>query len=872
MGSLVGQTVSHYRVLAKLGAGASGEVYKAEHLSLGIPVAVKFIHPRNLEDPHTRVRFAREARAAAILDHASICKVFDYAESDACTFIVMDFIDGVTLRGMIERGPLPLVDAVAIAVQVAEGLQQAHGHGLVHRDLKPANVMITCPPAGLPRAKILDFGVVCDAAEQGLTQTGAVVGTAGYMAPEQALGRPVDPRTDLWALGVCLYEMVTGRTPFAGEYGLAVQYAVVHAQPPAVGMLRPEAPPELRRIINKALNKAPADRYQDAAEMLADLRALQRDLAVESPRFAAWVWTYRNRLALGVGAVAALALLLALAGTVWRPQPADNPFARGRTRQLTYGPGCEAEPSLSPDGKFLAFTAGPAGNRDVWWLGLAGGDPVRVTDDPADDRDPAWLADGSGIVFCSLRDGRAAVWQTDLTGRATRLLVEDADQPALSPDGTRIAFTRADAAGNGRIAVAPLADPDAAVLVTGDRDGYWDHRDPTWSPDSRSICYADFHNLWEVPAAGGPARQLTTDNGWNHLPVYTPGGNAICFESLRDATASLWRLDLADGRQVRLTPGSGHEGHPSLDRSGTRLVYTTAHRDDDVVVADRRTGTTATIGTAPREFQPAISGDGTLLAYVSPRWSRYGQLWLRQLQDGGPVGEPIRLVAGEHSVAFPTISPDNRWIAYYQIRRESRSRNLWIVPIKPGRPQAVTVSAGADIHPAWSPDGRRLAYSSEREGTPAIHTIAVADGRAVGDPFRVTPPGLPAQYPCWSPDGTVIAFQGRTSQIPDVWVVPADGSAPPRQLTHAADVYHLAWIRERNELWACGRWGGTRYEVRRVDPAGGAPAPLDPPWIMDDACEIPLIGADDTGRMAVWVVTRHQGNLWILETPQEGGF
>jgi len=865
---MIGRTVSNYRVLAKIGMGSSGAVYKAEHLTLGIPVALKFIHPENLWDPDNRTRFAREARSAASLDHASICKVFDYGENEDGAYLAMDFVDGDNLRDFIAKGPVQLDDAVLIAIQIAEGLEHAHNHGIVHRDIKPSNLMVANPDNGRAQIKILDFGVARSLDTTRVTRTGGIVGTVSYMSPEQAMGQEVDYRTDLWSLGVCLYQMVTGRVPFKGDYEHAIQYALLNAEPIPVGTLRPESRPELRRIIKKSLNKNPAARYQSASEMLVDLRALRLEISAVLPPVQGWIWKYRNRLALGVGAILILVLLGFVIIPLLQPSHETNPFEKGRIRKITHSAAWEAEPSLSPDGNLVAFTSNAAGNLDIYWVGLKGGEPVRLTDDPADDSDPCWLADGSGIVFTSNRRGETGIWKTDLTGSEPALLVEGGKHPALSPDGLKIAFSGMDTLGDGRIFVAELADPTRITKLTEYNQGYWSHIYPTWSPDSKTICYGSYHNLWAVPARGGLARPVTENGSADSHPVYSPDGRYIYFESGRDGVSTLWRTNPDGGNLQKLTPGSGPESQPDLGRGGNTLVYSTQTISRNLIVTNIRNGKKALMESPTRDYQPCLSPDGSLMAFVSVRWKRNADLWLQQLEDGEPLGEPVRLVEQQGNVSHPSISPDNRWVAYYLIQHEIQQRDIWIAPIPAGRPIRITDHPAADTTPVWSPDGRSLAFCSDRDSIQTVYTIPIVDGKAAGPLTRITPPGLSTSYPTWSPDGTNIAFQMDDGRFGDTWLVPVDGSSPPKQLTHGGGTYIARWVWGRDEIWACGKWGGPVYEIRRIDLNGAPAIPFDPPQLMDPADVVPSFCPDRSGNLMVQSGQEMKGDIWILEADE----
>ena len=271
---MVGRTISHYRITAKLGEGGMGVVYRAEDTRLGRDVALKFLPPEWTRDPDAKTRFVHEARAAAALNHPNICTIYEVDEVDGQTFIAMDLVEGESLKDRIERGPLKMTDALSLGIQIAEGLAAAHAKEVVHRDIKPGNVMVTRDG----RARIMDFGLAKVRGQTRLTKTGSTTGTAAYMSPEQSLAEDVDHRTDIWSFGVLLYEMVTGQRPFRGDYDQAVVHAILNTEPEPMTGLRTGVPMELERVATKAMAKRLDERYQHMDDVLADLRALKRSL------------------------------------------------------------------------------------------------------------------------------------------------------------------------------------------------------------------------------------------------------------------------------------------------------------------------------------------------------------------------------------------------------------------------------------------------------------------------------------------------------------------------------------------------------------------------------------------------------------------
>lgn len=350
---MVGKTISHYHILEKLGEGGMGVVYRAEDVRLERQVALKFLHPEATRDPDSKARFLREAQAAAALDHPNICTVHEIDEDGGQMFLVMAFVEGETLRQKIARRPLPLGEAIELAAQIGEGLRTAHDRGIVHRDIKSANIMIT----GRGQPKVMDFGLAHLAGKARLTRTGSTVGTPAYMSPEQASGKEVDRRSDIWSLGVVFYEMITGRLPFEGDHDAAIIHAVLNKDPEPLTALRSGVPVELDRVVSKALEKSPRDRYGHVEEMVVDLRRLQRD--TQSGAALTAVGRRRRRWWAPAGAATALILSAIAAWNLgWFSRSADAPVPSLNPRQLTANPpgNFVSRLAISPDGKYLAYS------------------------------------------------------------------------------------------------------------------------------------------------------------------------------------------------------------------------------------------------------------------------------------------------------------------------------------------------------------------------------------------------------------------------------------------------------------------------------------------------------------------------------------
>ena len=455
---MIGQTLGHYRIESKLGQGGMGVVYAARDLHLGRRVAIKVLPPAAVADPDRRRRFVQEAQAASTLNHPNILHIYDVEavrseDGSPADFIAMEYVSGRTLDRLIAGRGLPVDQALQYAAQIAGGLAAAHAVGIVHRDLKPGNVMVN--EKGL--VKILDFGlakllgpleadeIASTQAIQPATQAGAILGTVPYMSPEQAEGKSVDARSDIFSFGAVLYEMITGRRAFPGDSTATTLAAILHQEPKPVSELVKSVPRELERIVAQCLRKDPARRFQHLDDVKVLLDQLRDDIDRGKDAVGGESAPPARRAIGPLALAAAVAVLLAVAGFVWwKMRPAPPNRGPGLTR-LTSDSGLTTDPALSSDGRLLAYasdravTAGAEDNLDLWVQQLPAGEPLRLTRHPADDREPSFSPDGTRIAFRSERDG-GGVYTMSALGGDERLIAPYGRRPAFSPDGESIVY------------------------------------------------------------------------------------------------------------------------------------------------------------------------------------------------------------------------------------------------------------------------------------------------------------------------------------------------------------------------------------------------------------------------------------------------
>ena len=802
--AVIGQTISHYKVFSELGRGGMGVVYKAEDTRLKRPVALKFLRSDVLEDDEHKERFLREAQAAAALDHPNICTVYEIDEAEGETFIAMAFIEGQTVKDKIAERPLKLEEALDITIQTAQGLQAAHEKGIVHRDIKGANLMVT--PQG--QVKVMDFGLAQLAERSQLTKTATILGTPAYMSPEQAKRQPTDRRTDVWSLGVVIYEMVTGRLPFEGEREDAVAYSIVHQEPEPITAQRVGVPTDLDRLVGKAMSKDAGERYQHVDEMLVDLRSLkeresgasrQAPAALLRGSRAGW---YVALAVLGVAVIAAASVWLGVWGPIGREPPAPL-----LSVPLTSDPGSEQQPAFSPEGNQVAFAwdGENRDNTDIYVKLLAGGRPLRLTTNPAEDSSPAWSPDGSQIAFLRRSEGSGGIFLVPPLGGAERKLAESPHFGAgrfsglsWSPDGKFLAVPdRTSPEEPFAIFLVSVESGEKERLTSPPAQSLADHG-PAFSPDGRTLAFVRqsavvIADIYLVQVAGGEPRRLTFNDQMTRGLAWTPDGREIVFSASSGggSTRSLWRISSLGGMPELLSGTGGNAFYPAISRQGSRLIYSRWTLDRNIWrlelsgLTTARNRPTRLIASTRTDFFPQISPDGERIAFESDR-SGSPEVWICDRDGRGAV--QLTSFAGVNAGA-PCWSPDGRWIAFDAA--PDGNSDIYVINADGGSPRRLTTEGSGDTVPSWSRDGKWIYFSSTRTGINQVWKAPAAGGEAV----QVTKKGV---FPAFeeSPDGKFVFYAKSEGSLWDpvaVWRVPAEGGEEVAVLDSPRPVSYGAW-------------------------------------------------------------------------------
>ncbi len=885
-----------------------GVVYKARDTRLGRMVALKFLPRRYSSDHAALERFEREARAASALDHSNICTVYDIGEHEGQPFIAMQYLEGGTLKEKLASGPLSADEVIHFGIQLADALDVAHSHGIIHRDIKPANIFLT----NRGETKILDFGVAKVIQHDSraepqetventlLTQEGTRVGTVAYMSPEQALGDEVDQRTDLFSLGVVLYEMAAGRPPFKASSPAAIIGQIVTYSPPSVASSFPALPAELDRIIAKAMAKEPNARYQSANEIR---RALQRLRDVSSPEIQAVLADTsrtrkkQKRLLVGTAFLSAfvLLLLLALIG-IYQSRPTED--GQKVLKQLTFEPGLQVDPAISPDGKFLAYASEADGNFDVWVIELGTDRTKRLSSSKAHDWQPAWSPNGDRIVFRSEQDG-GGLYMASLDGGPPVKIAAFGYQPRWSPDGSRILFFNTPytpyesreiyLVGPGGEDLTRIASPflDRLILVTAG-----------WHPDGRITVAGQLgmrgeRGLWTgdiregrfvrnepVPEVLKNASELGLSLNQITSLAWDPTGRYLYFNGISNGVTNLWKVRVdpetlhLTSELERLTTGPGIDTNLSISKDGTKLVFNTIAESLRIwsfpldSSNGRLTGNPQPVSPGGlRAAAPDLTEDGTRLLFAGFRADAPPRLWTRSMVgDGDPVS--LGSLYGE----FPRWSRDGKKLAY-QARGHFR-----VVDVDFPSEKTVEASTAADFAPGtWSRDGEWILSSRTVGDARRVEIWKVPLHSEQGRrPVQLAAhPSKNLWQPRYSPDDRWISFNAvDTLQTGSsgIYVIPAEGGRWQQITSGAGWDDKPRWTPDSKHLYYLSSGGGfLDVWAIRFDPGTGRPAGkpfqlthLDSPgrFVWQDLGFMELSLAVD--RLVLPLMER-TGHVWMLE-------
>ena len=809
-----GQVLGSYEITSLIGRGGMGEVYLAEDKRLRRKVALKLLPSSVTKDASRLQRFEQEARAASALNHPNIIAIYEITEANSTLMMATEFVDGETLRDRLTFGALTINEVLSISIQIADALTTAHKAGIVHRDIKPDNIMIR--PDGY--VKVLDFGLAklsepdsAHAFAEAVTQkiktgSGVVIGTVGYMSPEQARGQAVDARSDIFNLGAVIYEMVAGEKPFAGETPSDSLAAILKVDPEPLSHLASETPAELERIVSKALRKDREERYQGVKDLLLDLKRLKEDVDFQArlstgPRPSGETVSTNNveisrhkTRALVVGV--ALVLLITAAGIglykfLQRPQPATAEAPQViKTTQVTFSSGFDGYPSLSPDGKSVAYSSDQNGTFEIYvkQLSETGGE-LQLTNDGQQNFQPSWSPDGQRIAYHSRT--RGGVWIVPALGGASKQLTEAGARPMWSPDGAIIAFQSESPGGelsNSRVmppstiwTIPSQGGRPTQITKPGNPAG--GHSAPSWSPEGKRIVFeaSDFADVtvWSIAIDGSDAKKVI--NGTQ--PIYSGDGKHVYFMGRYTGESELSRIAVSSSGEpigkptmvLQAREGAYFSG-PVVSPDGKRILYSANRIESNLsTVSMLANGDPAgppsifVSDTSSRNTLPRFSPDGRKIALNRWRRTTGNHIWVGDA-DGKNLTQITNTPGGEAQANW---LPGSDKVAFLS-ENENKRLVFWTVSIVTGKQEPLLDLGPGIQYATLSPDGNHLAYNFIQNGIINVWTASVHDGHRKQLTFDEEMSG----FPCWSPDGQWIAYEKKRGRDDHLMLIPSEGGEP----------------------------------------------------------------------------------------------
>ncbi|MCH7547975.1 MAG: serine/threonine-protein kinase [Candidatus Krumholzibacteriota bacterium] len=824
---MVGRTLAHYELLEKIGSGGMGDVYRAHDSRLSRDVALKILPESMASDPERRRRFETEAKAVAALKHPNIVTIHSVDESDGIHFITMELVEGKTLSQVIPPNGLTVEEFFNLSVPLADAVSAAHQKGITHRDLKPANIMIDNQGS----VKVLDFGLAKRADQtpsleeartvgpDAVTQEGMVLGTVAYMSPEQAEGKPVDSRSDVFSLGIILYEMATGERPFKGYTNISTISSILRDDPVSVTDLNKSLPRHAGRIVKRCMAKAPDRRYQSVLDLRNDLEELQEEIASGETAIPEGIGAppaRSGRPAWLIPAIVASVAVLLLAFTLFKLRGGDTvftPAAQAELVQITRD-GKSDEAAISPDGRYVVYRIQEAGNTSLFVRQVTTGSTIEIV--PASERsiiDPAVSPDGDFVYYIGSDKGQqgGTLYRVPILGGTSRKVMDDVNQRiSFSPDGQEFVFLRA----KGTTTVLMIAG------VGGDNERVLSSRafpepysnDPVWSPDGKNIAVASQNlssgivanvfvvsveggdakpvasrtffaigevawlpdgsgivfdasetifssQIYEVSFPGGDVRKVTNDLSSYHGVGLTADGNTLVTQQLEN-TFNVWTVGTSDGSVRQLTEGTGvFQGFGVAFTLDGRIVYSSnAGGDSDLWImdGDGKNAMQLTTGDAV-DATPAVSHDGRHIIWATTRAGGLN-LWKMNLDGTGQK----QLTSGSFEWN-PQCSADGKWIVFVGAGDGPGSR-LFRMPLAGGERELIIEIPATD--PAISPDGKRVVFNGfdQEQGRWLMHVADLETGEVEQT--------IDTRFidPLWSADGEGIVFNRTDEGAGNLWL------------------------------------------------------------------------------------------------------
>jgi Tol biopolymer transport system component len=786
-----GTRIGWYEILAAIGAGGMGEVYRARDAKLGRDVAVKALPEAFARDPDRMARFQREAKVLASLNHPNIAAIYGFEDSGGAHALVMELVEGPTLADRLKTGPIPIDEALRIAKQICEALEYAHERGVVHRDLKPANIKISRDDT----VKILDFGlakaVQGEASDADIansptlthmaTQAGILLGTAAYMSPEQAKAKPVDRRADIWAFGCVLYEMLTGKMAFRGETVTDTLAAVIKEEPDWA-QLPAGTSARVRVLLQRCLQKDPKQRLRD----IGDARISLDEVLAGGPEPSVAGTTVasrplRRRAIFGIIGTAGLIIVSAAAYFLGR-SVTSRALPAMHFSAVTNFAGVQAQPTISPDGRSVAFVSNRDGHFNAYVGLIRGGNLLQITHDPNLESAPSWSPDGATLAYARLnKSGIWDIWEVPALGGTPRRVILDASDPTWSPDGHSLAYFHP---ADGAIWICGTSGENAHLAVPPWNAASWDTQ-PRFSPDGREISFAARHSsgspyseLALADLDSGKTRLLTHDNALALSPAWSPDGRFIYFASSRGGTINIWKIAATGGEPEQITAGEGDDADLDVSADGKRIVFGTLRQKIAIAQLDMQAKPgqpsikLLTTDSARNQFGPAYSPDGKYLAYFSNlKGAEKEEIWVSNA-DGSNAQA---LVEDSNSNVVPQWADGGKALVYLS-SAVSAKWQLRRVSISGGAPEMLTNATGS--FPDVGRDGRILIGQANGE----IGAFDPRDGKT--EKLGTLPAWPQWGHVLWSPDEHSVAYM-RSPTIADdpnagLWVY--DFKNPPRQI------------------------------------------------------------------------------------------